>query len=1240
MSELPLRTISLRGMHLVEASAGTGKTWSIIRLYLRLLLEDVAGQAPLTVDRIVVVTYTVAATEELRGRIRELLREGLDQLEAEKRERDGCAEGSPHDTEKGRVEKEDKDPLLDELLHRCPLEQAIARLKAALLCLDEARISTIHGYCLHALKDNAFESGSPFDPELQPEEENLRRQAMEDFWRQAVAVLPLAEAERLRAIWRDPAALLNALRNILGREGLCLVPEHAGAELAGQEKTLRGLVERLRTLWPDERETVAGLLHGKGVNRRSYTSAVVGRVLEQMDDIAAGQGIPVQLPQDFERMTPGCLREKGKVTDEALLAHPVFGICGEIAAVHPELVRLGRADWLTRAFRFCRQWLEKHKHDAERLHYDDLLTQLARALEGSRGEALARVLRQQAPVALIDEFQDTDPLQWRIFHRIYHGQPACGLYLIGDPKQAIYAFRGADIFSYIGARRDIEAGHLHTLRTNWRAHSRLVKAVNRLFGQIKQPFLYEEIPFEPAEPAWNADKIDQALSIDGAAPVPMRFRLLEPAGVLELNAGESAGDKGGKNGEVLGIDEARRRAAKACAKDIAHLLALGEAGRARLREKKLAPGDIAVLVRIHYEGSLVQRELALQGITSVSLSRDSVFGTDEARDLALVLAALIESRDESLSRAALATPLMGRGADELRALCEDEAAWADVRERLRELRERWRRLGFMSAFFALLQGEEIPARLRRLPDGERRLTNLLQLGELLQEQSPRQSGPEGLLRWFAAQRAAPSKDNEAQQLRLENDEKLVRIVTIHKSKGLQYPVVFLPFFALRRGIATTTDVVLYHEDRTRQACADLGSGELAAHRQLARREGLAEEMRLFYVAVTRAEQLCVLTWGKVKEAEQTAPACLLHPGVFRGQDQNSCEFSILSPEYPQSRISEMDWAQVRQELLALARESGGNIALSEAGEEFAVTGQAAPAVPLGEASTLPAARDFRGVIHRGWQAMSYTRLAHGSEMERPEPSAEAAEAGAPAEDEVFSLFGGVQLGNLLHAALEQLDFSTVEEAGLREALRPLIPRFSLDASLEPTLVRLLLRALSTPIDADGNITLCSLSRQDTLREMRFNFNTLPLDPAALRRVLADDPACARAAAGLRFEQFHGLMTGSIDLLFRAGGRFHIADYKSNHLGRRWTDYGAVGLQQAMDAHRYVLQCLIYTVALHRYLGKRLPGYDYERHVGGASYLFLRGMHPERGPASGVWRWRPPFALVERLDRLFGGEVTS
>ncbi|OQX11009.1 MAG: exodeoxyribonuclease V subunit beta [Desulfobulbaceae bacterium A2] len=1185
MKEMDLRQIPLRGLHLVEASAGTGKTWAIVRLYVRLLLEDVPATLPLGVDRLLVVTYTNAATEELRGRIRAVLQQALALLD---------------DPAPAAGEAEE---LLRDLLQRAASSaQARARLREALIRMDEALVTTIHGYCLRALQDNAFESGIPFDFVLQPAEDDLRRRAMEDFWRREVVPLPLTEAAALRGLWHDPVQLLRAVETILSREGVRIVPVDAPAQLEHSERALQGMLERLRQQWPTARPVVEKLLRGGALNARSYTSAVVGRVLEQMEALTTQPGMPEQLPADFSRLTPAALA-KAKKKDQEPPTHPCFDLCGAIAELYPRVEQLRRAAWLLRAQEDCRRRLEARKRDERRLHYDDLLLFLARALRGPGGTALAERLRQQAPVALIDEFQDTDPLQWEIFARIYHQQPGCGLFLIGDPKQAIYAFRGADIFSYIRARRATDLDKRHTLGHNWRSHSGLVAAVNRLFSRVPAPFLHaSDIPFYPAQAGGKADA--GALCIDRRCLTPLQFRLLEA----------ESPDK------PLDIGQARQAAAQACADDIVLLLRLGGNGRARLGGRVLGAGDIGVLVRSHMEGALVQRELARRGIASVSLSRASVFASDEARDLALVLTALQRPADELLVRAAWSTPLMGYTMQDLRALTADETAWSQLHERLRDYRARWQQRGFMSAFFALLHGEGLPVRLRRLADGERRLTNLLQLGELLQEAAAAQAAPEGVLRWFAAQRAEPSKDNEAQQLRLENDEQLVRIVTIHKSKGLQYPVVFLPFFCARSAREQTKDILLFH-DEALQPCADLGSEELAAHRAQARREESAQEMRLLYVALTRAEQCCVVTWGWVKDAEVSAPARLLHP---------------LREAETGSRLKELGRDGVRQELEELARSSDGCIGLLRAAAPLVEEGGMPPGPAVTAGETPPRPQVFHGHIARDWRVMSYTRLSHDSEVESPERGVPSVEApGRPAEaDAALCLTGGVRLGNCVHALLEQIDFADPDPALLAAAVRRLRPRFGLEASQEQGLVRLVAQVLDTALDEEGSLSLRCLSRADCLRELRFHFSLDRCGPAGLRRALAIDPVWASAAAGLRFEEFRGLMTGSIDLVFRYRGRYHLADYKSNHLGWRLADYAMAGLDEAMRRQRYELQCLIYSVALHRYLQLRLPGYDYERDCGGAWYLFLRGMRPEHGPRFGVWQRCPPRRLVERLDQFF------
>ena len=414
--------------------------------------------------------------------------------------------------------------------------------------------------------------------------------------------------------------------------------------------------------------------------------------------------------------------------------------------------------------------LERRKGDEGLLYYDDLLRRLDQALAGDGSEALAAGVRDRYPVALIDEFQDTDPQQYRIFRRLYGDRPDCGLFLIGDPKQAIYAFRGADIFTYMQARDDsARAGRRYGLTVNRRSGSRLIEAVNCLFGSAREPFIYQDyIGFEPVAPGPTAD--ERPLRIRGVEPVPLQFWMLR---IDEENQTR-------KRPISIRNDAALASAAQACTGYIADLLNRADAGEVTIGDSALRPSDIALLVRTHREGDLVQQALRARGINSVSLSEDSVFATEDAEELTTLLQALAALHDPSRVRAALATTLLGRNAAELARLADDEPAWEALLARFQSYRERWRQQGIMAALQALLAAEQVPARLLRRPDGERRLTNLLQLLELLQVASGEHPGPDGLLRWLGERRGSRAED-ATQQLRLESDEGLVKVCLLYTS---------------------------------------------------------------------------------------------------------------------------------------------------------------------------------------------------------------------------------------------------------------------------------------------------------------------------------------------------------------------------------------------------------------------------------------------------------------------------
>jgi exodeoxyribonuclease V beta subunit len=1170
----PLNPLScpLTGRLLIEASAGTGKTYTIAILFLRLLL-----QARLEVEQILVVTFTEAATAELRMRIWARLREALQQLR-------GLAQLPP-------------DPLLLELLDGIDgRQEAQQRLEDALVRMDEASVFTIHGFCGRVLQENAFESGMPFEVELISDERALRHEIICDFWRSRLAVLDLPQTVWLREQWKTPEALLSALQGTLPHTGLSLIPVLglADAELAWREVEAR--YQELCAAWAEQGAEISELLTtSKALNRRSYSKSVVTKALAAMGELIEAGSCPSCLAEkQLERFTPSMLEEKTKA-GETPPAHPLFDLVAGFIAAHSSALGMRRAAWLREAHAYLLSELARRKEERRQLYFDDLLRRMQQALQGESGERFAAAVRRRFPVAMIDEFQDTDPLQYQIFSGIYPGETDNALFMIGDPKQAIYSFRGADIFTYMQARRETaSAGTQYTLDTNWRSASALVGCVNALFGhkRLVSPFIYEpDIQFQPVNASPNADQAP--LRLAGEAVPPLQFWLMS-----------------GEAERPLDLGPARERAAAASAGRIAELLNQAQQGAALIGERPLRARDIAVLVRTHAEGLQMQQSLSACGVTSAAIGRESVFASQEAKELALLLNAIAAPEDEAQLRAALVTSLFGCSLSDLAALAVDDLAWGELLQRFRRYRQAWVQQGFMVGFQALLHREAIPQQLLSQPGGERRITNLLQLAELLQLASRERPGIDGVLRWFAEQRADTSPSDES-ELRLESDAALVQIVTIHKSKGLEYPVVFLPF---PWGIGKKSDLLLFHNPASGRLCLDLGSDDAAAHLALAERECLAERLRLFYVALTRAKHLCVMSWGRIKGAEQSAPAWLLH------QTSDGGEPRVAMPETLQG---------IAADIQRLAEETGAELLIealpNEATASYRSSGKECAGLRVAE---------LAGLVPHRWRLASFSSLVAGVESEWPDHDAEdggidTARQTAPLED-IFRFPRGPRAGTFIHSLLERCDFSAIDQEGLQAFVQRQLQSHGFESHWGEALSGMLRDLLTTELDQNG-LQLCQISRADRLDEMEFFYPLASLSRPGLQEVLAKFADYRSSGEGLSFDSVEGLMRGFIDLVFQHQGRFYLADYKSNHLGNRPEEYHCEALEQAMQAHRYRLQYLIYTLALHRYLRQRLPDYDYQRHFGGVYYLFVRGIRP--GSRHGIFYDRPPLALIEALDRL-------
>ncbi|MDR2924680.1 MAG: UvrD-helicase domain-containing protein [Azoarcus sp.] len=1104
VEELDVFACPLDGIALIEASAGTGKTWNICGLYLRQLLEK-----DLPVSNLLVVTFTRAATAELSARILGRIRAALRVLEG------GSAEIDPF-TQSLLASARGKG--IDE-------KEITRRLRDALISFDEAAVFTIHGFCQRALADASFSAGLSSAFEVSEDDAEQRLDVARDFWRR---------------------------------------------EVSGIEPMLADYLLEKRDS-PENWAKWLGQAHSHPLAETRWDEGTVGEESES----------------------------------DALLRQSLS---------EEEKLERSRRKLLRRFIEGSGAKLRGRKQSERRISYDDLLWNAFDAV--SSRPWLASALQARYPVALIDEFQDTDPLQLAIFQGIYaSGNRHGNLFLVGDPKQAIYSFRGADLQTYLGARA--LAGAHYTLGINHRSTPALVAACNRLFSENPSVFMEKGLDFRPVKAAAPAQILEDKTHASSGNETALR--LWRIPGLLRADA--------------------KNRAAAASATEIARLLAASRRGEIKIGERPLAPADFAVLVRSHREGRMMRSALSARGVGSVELSQESVFESFEAEELAQVLAAIAEPGRERLCRRALATVLMGWDAVALAKLIEDDGESVRQSERFRDWNEDWQRHGFAFMLWRWMNDTQAASKLLAQEDGERRLTNLLHLAELLQRESGNDS-PAELLRTLAARRAESGKGEEA-LLRLESDRNLVQIVTVHSSKGLQYGIVFCPFlFDAHPPKGQTGPARIWHEKEGGQVMDwrdALDKKTAAAIKERLTFERNTEALRLIYVALTRAIYRCVLVVGcyekPSKESVSTTESTrslLNWMAAGGGMDAAQWKKSKMSP------------ADIDARWRALADQSEGTISL-----EDLPSGEGEP-LPFGEGQITFSAPQSPAVPE-GWRMGSYSALVSGASHEgaaqdhdaRVELTAGPETAVSMPEDDILRFPRGAAAGDCVHALFEGIDFTRPETfpAGIGGALAA----HPLRTAAEPALLArmlsgLIANVLATPLLGDGDVSLrletVPLSKR--LSEFGFCLPSPRLETEKLGEWLARH---GYGMPRLSARSLNGYLKGYIDLVFEHGGRYWVLDWKTNTLGNTPSAYAPAALEGAMRQHGYHLQHLLYTVALHRHLRQSLPDYGYTRHVGGTFYLFVRGVRPHwraDGVAAGVFRHHAPQAAIESLDALLAG----
>ncbi|RFO95126.1 exodeoxyribonuclease V subunit beta [Rhodoferax lacus] len=1265
-------TMPLTGLQVIEASAGTGKTWTLAALYVRLVLGhgrlapqadvEAADVAPfgaaavgtglfaaLYPPQILVMTFTDAATAELRGRVRERLAQAALFFKGQE------TADAP------------ADPFLHDLRAQYPIEEWPAcaqRLDLSAQWMDDAAIFTIHGWSSRMLKQHAFDSASLFQQSRVEDSDALRLSAVQDYWRQWFYSVPLAQLGALRELGSDPDALFAKLKTVWaqnerkpgeavpdGKDPHALLQEWEAWQIAFlplEAAALQACTPELVAILDD----VIAAKQIKGYQKNWAWPAKLGEWAQGPALLTLGKTQRSEVNKLLQRFALSTLLEKGWAAATGYAAFGHFDALYQHLQTEPDV----GAGLLQHAASHIATAYTQAKSELAQFDFSDLLQCLYFALQAPDGR-LASAIRQQYPVALVDEFQDTDPWQYGALSKIYGESPSAdtGLLMIGDPKQAIYSFRGADLATYLDARQ--EAQGIYTLSGNYRSTAQVVAAVNHVFNSAVQTF--GAVPFDTVQ-ACNA-KV-QPLLVHGT---------VQPA-LTVWHVGAGAGAPKPPRKEIF-----QRQMAAAFACQMVHLLNAGAA----------APGDMAVLVRSGDEARAMRQALSQRGVRSVYLSeRDSVFATQEALDLWRLLSAVAKPRSTQAVRAALATRLWGLPFDLLEALFQDEEAWDHRVEQFHGWQTVWQRQGFLPMLHRLLHDQGIPERLLNATatpdasggdtgalqnhDGERRLTNLLHLGDLLQTASASLQGEAALIRHLEQQLQHPKASGDTAQLRLESDADLVQVITIHKSKGLQYPLVFLPFV----------------------------SGFMAEKKDSGRddAERLSEDIRLLYVAMTRAERAlwlgltpvqedvqgktpkvksavsqllqrkvpgdlleCVQRWSDCADialAAAPAPdATQYHPEVeikrWKGALQPTrslhsrwwtASFSALTRDLGHEvmavpmQASDRD-ARIDDALIDSATPGSADLSdLTEAG---------LVAEELPRYNDFPAGSSYGTLLHdllewqfeRGWPVASFggaDGAVHAATVADGVPGASA----LGDADDLVAAKSRTLVRSAAQAAGVSGEPASAAKRDWQALLQRKAQRLKLDANHSATLIGWLQGIATAPLQLPGlgfatPLVLADLDRSRAWAEMSFTFPVHALAASHLDALITQNVLPGQARKPLQPLQLEGMLIGFMDLVLEHEGRYFVLDYKSNRLA----SYAGPHLQAAILEHRYDMQYTLYTLALHRLLKSRLPDYDYAQHMGGALYLFLRGTDQ---PGGGLFVDRPPQDLIETLDAAFAERSPS
>jgi len=1255
-TDFDLFTEALGGKKLIEASAGTGKTYTISALYLRFIIEK-----DLMPENILVVTFTIAATEELNDRIRKRLYEALQ----------FC---------KGKMTEDDE--FYIKLFASKSKQSLVEKLQTALSNFDRAAIYTIHIFCRNLLTSYIFEAGTQFNLNAETNTDKLLKETVCDFWRQHMEkekdnpewIQWLVENKQTPDVWLDSvkkylgkpkevqkivtlpdySEVMKAQKDALSKwekhhdEVFEIIVEHVKAgNLFSRETNLNKLLKENPEQYKDVIDTVLRM-DLKKVALNTNTQQVNKQDYHYIDNIKG-------FCQEFIDNKKYSEAKNVKIEHEFFTLMDIFNKkyiqLGSYFELKLKKIYINLIEYLNKTF-------PEEKSNQSIMDFSDMLLKVYDALNPGN-PPFSDAVQQQYKLALIDEFQDTDPIQIKIFEQLFTDSD---VYYVGDPKQSIYKFRGADIYAYYQATSKEKNIIKSTLKKNFRSTRPMIDSINALFHpQDINPFLSDEI------------KMDWVSGTDKTIPYNLEHVSGEEAGftggdknaALQFYLAASDSDKG--DSKFTKKPVAEELAAKQTAIKISELLSQSNSDK-----ESVKPGDIAVLVPSHRNGDQVIRHLSELGISCVKSGTDKVLQGRAALTMLRLLQVLDKPNNDATLLELMADPLLNKPINELYHYKNDDKeqhSWEELIDKTSSLKQEWQDNGFSAMFRKWLKKFDVPENLLQYREGERLLTDLMHISELLQEQSQHKKSLTRLIHWL--QYAINEKDEADEQvLRLESDDKRVNIVTIHSAKGLQYNFVFCPFLWAGRDYSLPSKpkakILSFHKDYTNHV--DLGSLDFVANTRFWKSEEFTEQLRLLYVALTRSVYRCYIFWAFHDNVTSSSLSWLLygsklglakkvsfdelkqqlkksvdfecfkqgvidlcHDSEQRHPDSESVHSTINYTLLEESEIN--NTFKLRKDKTRLQKEDNEKKLFSIA--------------PLPNKPFIPA-----------WWQSSFSKLVDhhtASDLgEKDDDSDKMDDANLTAsnreEDSIFTFPSGSQAGLCIHKIFELWDYSNPNRVALNELIEDQLERYNIDnkenrKKWSPILVESVLQTLNTPLPSLNGLKLNQLSQDDYISEMSFTLNTKFKIEKIEKLISASTlPETFKKAIKQIDEHWseqqrktlNGFLVGEIDLVFKdSTGKYHILDWKSNFLGNLADDYTVKAIENKMAESHYYLQALIYMVALHRFLTKNLNNYSPERHLGLPWYVFVRGI--DSTGLNGIYHFSALQSLIESLDSVFQGE---